>query len=308
MKQIMNRKGCAKVIAVIATALLTVSGLGVGANIMASKRVSAAPACIEYAMFPNTTLNVSQVAYGNYSHKGKNVTDIVPNGRVKAPFSGTIRMISHEHGNYVILESDFNVRFADGTIGKMCIGLAHDNNVSDLWVGKHLNQGEEFYDKGTKADSSSSAKISGAHVHVAVFRGSYSSIKNKYNGNVYIYDALYLSSGTKVSKSGYASNKWRYLPKSAYPAAPAAVSNVRVSNIKKDRVTISWNKIAGPCIVYQIIDNGRVIATTSNTSYTHTGLKKQSTHTYQVRAVRNFFGVEAYGKYSGGVVAITKKK
>lgn len=40
----------------------------------------------EYAMFPSDVVYVSQTAYGSYSHSGKNVTDIVPNSDIKAPF------------------------------------------------------------------------------------------------------------------------------------------------------------------------------------------------------------------------------
>ena len=167
----------------------------------------------EYAIFPNSTVHVSQPAYGDYSHTGKNVTDIVPDGRVVAPFSGTIRYIDKSWG-YVILESDNKVIWANGTIEKMCVGFMHDNDISNLKVGQHLNQGEAFYDKGTKSGKGGK-KITGAHVHIVIMAGAFNeNMKSKYSsrGNVYIYDAFSLPYGTKITKSGYAKSNWRYLP------------------------------------------------------------------------------------------------
>lgn len=181
----------------------------------------------EYAVFPNSTVYVSQTAYGDYSHSGKNVTDIVPDGRLVAPFSGTIRYIDKSWG-YVILESDNKVNWADGTVDKLCVGFMHDNDISDLWVGKHINQGEAFYDKGTKAGSGGS-KITGAHVHVIVMAGAFQdTFKSKYStrGNVYIYNAFYLAPGTSISKSGYAKSNWKYLPDQGSVSQPAPVLRV----------------------------------------------------------------------------------
>lgn len=166
----------------------------------------------EYAMFPNSRVYVSQTAYGSYSHRGKNVTDIVPSGRLTAPFSGTIRYIDRSWG-YVILESDDKVVYADGTIAKMCCGFMHDSSISDLHVGMHIEQGQEFYDKGTKSGPGGT-RITGAHVHVICMKGAFkNSMKSNYSsrGNVYIYNAFWLSPNTKIVKSGYSQSKWHRL-------------------------------------------------------------------------------------------------
>lgn len=217
MKKIKNnKKGFTRLglASLVMTIILTITGLCVTTK----TNVSAAsggtcPATLEYAMFPNGILYVSQTAYAKYSHSGKNSTDIVPNGRVVAPFSCTIKYIDKSWG-YVIVQSDYPVRYADGTIDYMCVGFMHDNNVSDLKVGMHLNQGQAFYDKGTKAGSGGS-KITGAHVHINVMRGKFTtSMKSKYSSraNVYIYDAFWLAPNTKITKSGYAKTKWKSLP------------------------------------------------------------------------------------------------
>lgn len=67
-----------------------------------------------------------------------------------APFSGTIVSINRDY-NAVILQSDNPVYYADGSCDYMSVFLAHDNNISDLYVGKHLNQGDVFYQPGVKS-------------------------------------------------------------------------------------------------------------------------------------------------------------
>ena len=175
----------------------------------------------EYAMFPNGVVYVSQTAYGSYSHSGKNVTDIVPDGDVKAPFTGTIRYKDDTWG-YVILESDDLVHYADGSLAKMCVGFMHDNSISDLYVGKKINQGQAFYQKGVKSPKNN---VTGAHVHIVCMRGGYTStLASNYSsrGNVYIYDAFWLASNTRITKSGYSSSLWKV--KSDTPAQEAVLA------------------------------------------------------------------------------------
>lgn len=99
----------------------------------------------EYAMFPMETLNISQGENGGYSHKGTYALDMTgANGsreNIYAPFTGTIKKIDTRPvkegcGHGVWLQSDNPVVFADGTIDYMTIKVTHDNDVSDLYVGK----------------------------------------------------------------------------------------------------------------------------------------------------------------------------
>ena len=169
----------------------------------------------EYAMFPSDVVYVSQTAYGSYSHSGKNVTDIVPNSDIKAPFSGTIRYKDATWG-YVILESDKEVYYADGSLEKMCVGFMHDNNISDISVGQKIKQGQAFYQKGTQSPDNN---VTGAHVHIICMRGAFTSeFKSNYSsrGNVYIYDAFYITEQTKITKSGYSSTVWKTKPTSPF--------------------------------------------------------------------------------------------
>ena len=156
----------------------------------------------EYAMFPAGTLDVSQIAYGAYSHSEKNVTDICPHGDVKAPFSGTIVYRDTTWG-YVVLQSNNMVRWADGTLDYMSVGFMHDNDISDLPMGKTISQGTAFYQAGTKSPRNN---ITGAHVHIVVMKGKLKNGRsNYYSGDKYIFEAFYLSSNVTIKRAGSAS-------------------------------------------------------------------------------------------------------
>lgn len=86
---------------------------------------------------------------------------------IVAPFTGGIRKIYVGDANEVWLESSEPVIYPDGTVDYMTMMFAHDNDVSNLFVGKVLNRGERFYEEGTKGNAS------GNHVHMECGRGKF---------------------------------------------------------------------------------------------------------------------------------------
>ncbi len=145
----------------------------------------------ELAWFPASTMNLNQIAYEGYSHGDQNAIDILPNGDVFAPFTGHIAYVDPNWG-YVTLQSEHEVYFADGTKGHMTVGFMHDEDVSDLYEGKRIEQGEPFYQAGGMGNGNPNAY--GDHVHITVHRGK---VKRGYpygNGDVFAYDAFYLNS------------------------------------------------------------------------------------------------------------------
>lgn len=159
------------------------------------------------ALFPCQTLSVTQGAYDNYSHQRQNALDIQPtNGMAFAPFHAkVVRVDAGEVTcNGVWIESVDKVRYADGSYDYMTVLFMHDNDISDLTVGRVLTQGEYFYQSGTVGNSS------GAHIHVAVYRGKYN--ENMTNGgfgsgNVYAEDAFFVRDDTTI-RNDYGLN-WR---------------------------------------------------------------------------------------------------
>lgn len=95
---------------------------------------------------------------------------------IYAPFTGIIKKIYQNDANEVWLESIEQVEYPDGTIDYMTIMFAHSNDVSDLFVGKKINQGDAFYKEGTKGN------VTGNHCHIECARGKFTGTgwyKNK---------------------------------------------------------------------------------------------------------------------------------
>ena len=86
---------------------------------------------------------------------------------IVAPFTGVIRKIYTSDANEVWLESSEPVIYPDGTVDYMTMMFAHDNDVSNLFVGKVINRGERFYEEGTKGNAS------GNHVHMECGKGKF---------------------------------------------------------------------------------------------------------------------------------------
>lgn len=86
---------------------------------------------------------------------------------IVAPFTGVIKKIYTGDANEVWLESSEPVIYPDGTVDYMTMMFAHDNDVSNLFVGKVINRGERFYEEGTKGN------VNGNHVHMECGRGKF---------------------------------------------------------------------------------------------------------------------------------------
>ncbi len=156
----------------------------------------------ETIWFPAYTMNVNQLAYENVSHYNQNAIDILPEGNVFAPFSGTIAYVDPNWG-YVTLQSKDKVYWADGSYDYATVGFMHDSDVSNLYVGMELDQGEEFYQAGGMAEGNPNAYgAHGAHVHLTVHRGH---VKRGYpygNGDTYAFDAFLINQDLTTNYSG----------------------------------------------------------------------------------------------------------
>lgn len=93
---------------------------------------------MERAVLLMNTLNVSQRANNEFSHKGDKALDLSGKDsgidNLRAPFTGIIKRI-YASSNAVWLESLNRVKYADSTIDYMTVLTMHDNDVSNLKVG-----------------------------------------------------------------------------------------------------------------------------------------------------------------------------
>lgn len=153
----------------------------------------------EKAWFPAPVMRITQIAYESYSHKNINVIDIAPGGRVFAPFTGKI-VYKNARWGYVLLQSVNKVYYADGTLDYMTIGLMHDSDISDLYEGQIIPQGQAFYDAGGMGAGNPNAYAK--HVEVGVFKGQISSPPNPSklsNGEIFAYNAFFINNSKTTS-------------------------------------------------------------------------------------------------------------
>lgn len=126
---------------------------------------------MEKIMYPSPYMRITQ-GYGEGTHRDSfALDDAGSDGGIDyliAPFTGTIKKIYPQDANEVWLESNDKVLFADGTVDYATIMLCHDNDVSNLYVGKVIKQGERFYEEGTKGQAS------GNHCHFEIAQGRFS--------------------------------------------------------------------------------------------------------------------------------------
>lgn len=149
----------------------------------------------DLALFPANSMRVTQGAYDDYSHMDQNALDIQPTGGMAfAPFNAQI--VRKDAGealcNGIWIQSTDKVRYADGSYDYMTVLFMHDDNIDNLTVGQMLTQGEYFYQSGTTGNSS------GAHIHVAVYRGQYNENMHFGSGDVDVEDAFFVMDDTVI--------------------------------------------------------------------------------------------------------------
>lgn len=137
---------------------------------------------MEKPLYPSPYMRITQ-GYMLGSHKDSYAIDEagMDSGidHIKAPFTGVIKKIYTSDANEVWLESSEQVLYPDGTVDYMTVLFAHDNDVSNLFIGKTINRGEIFYQEGTKGNAT------GNHCHIECGRGKFTGTgwhKNS-NGN-----------------------------------------------------------------------------------------------------------------------------
>lgn len=203
---------------------------------------------MEKAVLNIETLNITQGMNGSYSHKGDCAIDMGSAcSYLKAPFTGVIKRI-YTNCNAVWLESCEKVKFADGTEDYMTVLTIHDNDVSNLKVGKVIKQGEIYYQPGIKG------KVTGPHIHITVAKGKYTG--NGWYQNIYgswcinnqydITKALFLYTGVRKANVMY---NWK-------ETSDFGVSTVKYLNL--DPSVSSWtiyktNKYYMPLLITDVL-------------------------------------------------------
>lgn len=153
-------------------------------------RIEASAATYEKAIFPAPQVYLTQIAYETYSHGSHNAIDFAPGGNVFAPFTGKIVYKDAKWG-YVLFQSTNKVLYADGTLDYMTVAFMHDSDISDLYVGQKISQGQNFYQAGGMGAGNPNAY--GIHVDMSVFKGQVNSVSSYGRGNVFAFNAFFVN-------------------------------------------------------------------------------------------------------------------
>ena len=137
---------------------------------------------MEKPLYPSSYMRITQ-GYNEGTHKDSYAIDDAGKNtsisKIKAPFTGIIKKIYKYDANEVWLESIDKVEYPDGTIDYLTMMFAHSNDVSNLFVGKKIIRGEEFYSEGTKGYAT------GNHCHFECGKGKFSGTGWHKNSNGY---------------------------------------------------------------------------------------------------------------------------
>lgn len=123
---------------------------------------------MEKACFPMKTMNITQGINEGITHKDTFCIDNAGEDKgidnVYAPFTGKVVQISTA-SNSVFFESLNPIKCADGSEDYVTCKFTHDNDISNLYIGKIVNQGVQFYNEGTKGQAT------GNHCDISVAKG-----------------------------------------------------------------------------------------------------------------------------------------
>ena len=162
------------------------------------------------AMFPLKLGAVTQPMNGSTSHKGTKAIDFgwllaKPDGdyNLYAPFDGTVMWADDvSKGAAIAFQSDYPVKYADGTIDYMTVFTEHDNDRPSK--GAKFKQGERYSKMGTAGNV-------GKHVHLEVQKGKYqpyTGLSQQSVGKVYVfpntiepYNGLFMDDSIGIRKS-----------------------------------------------------------------------------------------------------------
>ena len=122
---------------------------------------------IELFLCPFENLYITQGPNEAPSHKGIMAWDVsgTPQESYFAPATSKCLKIYYDSGQSM-WQTIGNVRCPNGYVGIVTYMIVHDNDISDLYVGKIVNQGERLGEFGTKGN------VTGSHCHIEFSQGS----------------------------------------------------------------------------------------------------------------------------------------
>ena len=187
---------------------------------------------IELFLCPFENLYITQAPNESYSHKGIMAWDVsgTPQESYFAPATSKCLKIYYDSGQSM-WQTIGNVRCPNGYVGIVTYMIVHDNDISDLYVGKIVNMGDRLGEFGTKGNAT------GSHCHIEFSQGSDTTwFKNQYDNYMFNNEKdpeeVCFMDGTNII-NGY--GNWKYTD-SLYIGNPVERS------LGKDQIEVFTNK------------------------------------------------------------------
>lgn len=174
---------------------------------------------VQIALYPFEVMNITQGMNTGISHKGRLAIDEAGKDRgiddMYAPFDCEV-IWKKPNGSKtgIVITNTKQVLCANGKVyapRQVNVECLHDNDTSDLWVGRKIEQGTPFYQEGT-ADNAT-----GNHVHIMTsfgqYKGGYPLFKTAYGnwalkGQVSPVDVFFINDTIIHNSNGYAWKKF----------------------------------------------------------------------------------------------------
>ncbi len=182
---------------------------------------------MEKPIFPSKYIRITQ-GYDEGTHKDSFAIDNADKDSgispIYAPFTGVIKKIYPNDANELWLESSNPVEYSDGTIDYLTILFAHCNNISNLFVGKEIKQGEIFYYEGTKGNAT------GNHCHIECGKGKFTGTGWHKNNSGY----WSINNGKKPEECLWIDDTIKILDSNNYKFKKISTTNVEKIEPKKE--------------------------------------------------------------------------
>ena len=229
---------------------------------------------VQYAMYPNPVMNITQSINGSYSHMGTNAIDDaqqdtgISNGY--APCDMVCVATDYVNGNAMFWQSVNPVRTRNYGVTHIYMMVIHDN-TANAYKGMTIAQGQQLFSEGT------AGKATGNHNHIEVgigqFKGMY--VLNAYGvymmpGNVNPADVFFVDDTRIINGGGL---NWATIPKT--PTSNNTNSNVvSFDEMEEENWAVRFKNDV-PIIIHKDTSNGASIGTFvkgETQVYTHKGV------------------------------------
>lgn len=198
---------------------------------------------VQYAMYPNEIMNITQSINGSYSHKGTNAIDDaqantgISNGY--APCDMVCVATDYVNGNAMFWQSVNPVKTRNYGVTHIYMMVIHDN-TANAYKGMTIRQGQQLFSEGTAGNAT------GNHNHIEVgigqFHGMY--VLNTYGiymmpGNVNPADVFYINDTQILNNGGL---NWATIPlEAANPTKSDLIQEDGVATMTVDSVQARLN-------------------------------------------------------------------